>query len=106
MESESVATNVVNRPDTIVAHASGAGPAAIAVVRISGPTTRKVLEALTGGVPEPRHASLRDIGPPHWSLLDHGLVLFFEAPASFTGEDMAELQIHGSRAVITELIEA
>ena len=95
-----------NPGDTIVAHASGAGPAAIAVVRVSGPATRTVLEALTGGVPEPRHASLRDIGPPHWSLLDRGLVLWFPAPASFTGEDMAELQLHGSRAVIGELIEA
>ena len=93
-------------PDTIVALASGAGPAAIAVVRVSGPATREVLGALTGGVPEPRHASLRDIGPPHWSLLDRGLVLWFPAPASFTGEDMAELQTHGSRAVIGELIEA
>ena len=96
----------LNLGDTIVALASGAGPAAIAVVRVSGPATREVLEALCGGVPEPRHASLRDIGPPHWSLLDRGLVLWFEGPASFTGEDMAELQLHGSRAVIGELIDA
>jgi len=95
-----------NPGHTIVALASGAGPAAIAVVRVSGPATREVLEALTGGVPEARHASLRDIGPPHCSLLDRGLVLWFPAPASFTGEDMAELQLHGSRAVIGELIEA
>ena len=95
-----------NPGDTIVAHASGAGPAAIAVVRVSGPATREVLEALAGGVPEPRHATLRDVGPPHCSLLDRGLVLWFPAPASFTGEDMAELQLHGSRAVIGELIEA
>ncbi len=92
--------------DTIVAHASGSGPAAIAVVRISGHKTHEVLEAICGGVPEPRHASLCDIGPPHWSLLDRGLVLWFPAPASFTGEDMAELHVHGSRAVIGELIEA
>jgi tRNA modification GTPase len=97
---------MVNAPDTIVALASGASPAAIAVVRVSGPKTRKVLEALCGGPPDPRHASLRDIGPPHWSLLDRGLVLWFPAPASFTGEDMAELHVHGSRAVISELIEA
>jgi tRNA modification GTPase len=97
---------MVNAPDTIVALASGASPAAIAVVRVSGPKTRNVLEALCGGLPEPRHASLRDIGPPHWSLLDRGLVLWFPAPASFTGEDMAELHVHGSRAVISELIEA
>ncbi|MGE5260122.1 MAG: tRNA uridine-5-carboxymethylaminomethyl(34) synthesis GTPase MnmE [Actinomycetota bacterium] len=106
MTALSDATNMVNAPDTIVALASGVGPAAIAVVRVSGPKTREVLEALCGGLPEPRHAALRDIGPPHWSLLDRGLVLFFEAPASFTGEDMAELQVHGSRAVISELIEA
>jgi tRNA modification GTPase len=93
-------------PDTIVAHASGHGPAAIAVVRVSGPKTREVLEALCGGLPEPRRATLRDIGPPHWSLLDRSLVLWFAGPASFTGEDMAELQVHGSRAVICELIEA
>jgi tRNA modification GTPase len=97
---------MVNAPDTIVAHASGHGPAAIAVVRLSGPATHAVLEALTGGLPEPRHAALRDIGPPHRSLLDRGLVLWFPAPASFTGEDMAELHVHGSRAVIGELIEA
>jgi tRNA modification GTPase len=106
MTALSDATNMVNAPGTIVALASGAGPAAIAVVRISGPATRAVLEALCGGLPEPRHAALRDIGPPHWSLLDRGLVLFFEGPASFTGEDMAEFHVHGSRAVISELIEA
>ncbi len=106
MTGQNVPTNVVNAPDTIVAHASGHGPAAIALVRISGPGTRAVLEALAGGVPPPRHASLRDIGPPHWSLLDRGLVLFFKGPASFTGEDMADLHVHGSRAVISELIEA
>ena len=96
-----VATN-----DTIVAPASGAGLAAIAVIRISGPATRAMLAAFCGGIPEPRHASLRDIGPPRWSKLDRGLVLWFPGPASFTGEDMAELHVHGSRAVIREVVEA
>ena len=89
--------------DTIVAPASGAGPSAVAVIRISGPRTRAVLEALCGDVPEPRHASLRDIGAP---AIDRGLVLWFPGPASFTGEDMAELQVHGSRAVVAALVEA
>jgi len=89
--------------DTIVAPASGAGPSAVAVIRISGPKTRAVLEALCGGVPEARHASLRDIGKP---VIDRGLVLWFPAPRSFTGEDMAELQVHGSRAVVSALVEA
>ncbi|MGH6736511.1 MAG: tRNA uridine-5-carboxymethylaminomethyl(34) synthesis GTPase MnmE [Methyloceanibacter sp.] len=91
------------QPDTIVAPASGAGPSAIAVVRISGPRTLAVLEALAGGVPPPRRASLRDLGDP---MIDRGLVLWFPAPQSFTGEDMAELQVHGSRAVIQALVDA
>jgi tRNA modification GTPase len=89
--------------DTIVAPASGAGPSAVAVIRISGPKTRAVLEALCGGVPAPRHAALRDIGNP---VLDRGLVLWFPGPQSFTGEDMAELQVHGSRAVVQAVVEA
>jgi len=96
-----VATN-----DTIVAPASGAGLAAIAVIRLSGPATRAMLAAFCGGIPEPRHASLRDIGPPRWSKLDRGLVLWFPGPASFTGEDMAELHVHGSRAVIGAVVDA
>jgi len=89
--------------DTIVAPASGAGPSAVAVIRISGSASRAVLEALIGSVPQPRHASLRDIGEPP---IDRGLVLWFEGPASFTGEDMAELQVHGGRAVVAALVEA
>jgi len=88
---------------TIVAPASGSGPSAVAVIRISGPRTAAVLEALVGAVPSARHASLRNIGKP---TIDRGLVLWFEGPASFTGEDMAELQVHGSRAVIEAVVEA
>jgi tRNA modification GTPase len=96
---------VVIQPDTIVALASGAGPAAVAVIRISGPCTRAVLEALCGGVPPPRRAALRDIGVGG-APLDRGLVLWFPGPASFTGEDMAELQVHGSRAVVLAIVDA
>src|SRR5680860_1654647 len=88
---------------TIVAPASGSGPSAVAVIRISGPRTIAVLEALVGTVPSARHAALRDIGKP---TIDRGLVLWFEGPASFTGEDMAELQVHGSRAVMEAVGEA
>ena len=88
---------------TIVAPASGSGPSAVAVIRVSGPHTRAVLEALVGAVPPSRHASLRAIGKP---VIDRGLVLWFEGPGSFTGEDMAELQVHGSRAVIEAVVEA
>jgi tRNA modification GTPase len=97
---------IVASNDTIVAPASGAGRAAIAVIRLSGPGTRAVLEALCGGAPPPRHASLRDIGPPRHRPIDRGLVLWFPAPSSFTGDDMAELHVHGSRAVIRALVDA
>src|SRR5215207_8591648 len=101
MTRQMVASN-----DTIIAPASGAGRAAIAVIRVSGPGTHTVLESLCGGVPPPRHASLREIGPPIGAPIDRGLVLWFPGPASFTGEDMAELQVHGSRAVVREVIDA
>jgi tRNA modification GTPase len=97
---------VMNAADTIVAPASGIGLAAIAVIRVSGANTRAVLDALCGGVPPPRHASLRAIGLANAPLIDRGLVLWFEGPASFTGEDMAELHVHGGRAVIGAVIGA
>src|SRR5262245_55702674 len=97
---------VMNAADTIVAPASGTSLAAIAVIRISGPNTRAVLDALCGGAPPPRHASLRAIGLANAPLIDRGLVLWFERPASFTGEDMAELHVHGGRAVIGAVIDA
>jgi tRNA modification GTPase len=97
---------VMSAADTIVAPASGMSLAAIAVIRISGPRTRAVLDSLCGGAPPPRHASLRAIGLPNAPLIDRGLVLSFEGPASFTGEDMAELHVHGGRAVIGAVIDA
>jgi tRNA modification GTPase len=101
----------MNRPamstaDTIIAPASGMSLAAIAVIRISGAKTRAVLDALCGGAPPPRHASLRAIGLPDAPPIDRGLVLSFEGPASFTGEDMAELHVHGGRAVVGAVIDA
>ncbi|MGZ8417354.1 MAG: tRNA uridine-5-carboxymethylaminomethyl(34) synthesis GTPase MnmE [Methyloceanibacter sp.] len=98
--------NIVTPNDTIVALASGPGIAAVAVIRVSGPGTRLALEVLCGGEPPPRHAALRDIGPPRREKLDRGLVLWFPGPSSFTGEDMAELQLHGSRAVIRGVLDA
>jgi tRNA modification GTPase len=96
-----------NADDTIVALASGVGRAAVAVIRVSGPLTHDVIVALSGALPEPRHASLRALrDPKSGALLDRGLVLWFPAPASFTGEDMAELQVHGSRAVIGAVVDA
>ena len=92
---------------TIFALSSGTGRAGIAVIRMSGPATRAALEALAVRVPVPRLASLRTLRHPRTGEpFDEGLVLFFPGPQSFTGEDMAELQVHGSRAVVKAVIAA
>lgn len=93
--------------DTIYALSSGPPPAAIAVVRISGPKAGAALAALTGRVPPPRQAAfarLRD--PDSGEVIDEALALFFPGPKSETGEDTAELQLHGGRAVIAATLAA
>ncbi|MCW6509891.1 tRNA uridine-5-carboxymethylaminomethyl(34) synthesis GTPase MnmE [Lichenifustis flavocetrariae] len=93
--------------ETIYALASGAGRSAVAIIRVSGPASRHVLERLIGRCPEPRRAVLAAIVHPQThELLDRGLVLWFPGPASFTGEDGAEFQVHGSRAVVAALLDA
>ncbi|MCP4319900.1 MAG: tRNA uridine-5-carboxymethylaminomethyl(34) synthesis GTPase MnmE [Hyphomicrobiales bacterium] len=86
--------------DTVFALSSGAGLAGVAVIRISGPGVRSGLEIMAGRVPEPRRAVLTSIRDKQGRVLDRGLVLFFDGPGSFTGEDVAELHIHGGQAVI------
>jgi tRNA modification GTPase len=87
--------------DTIFALSSGRPPAAIAVVRISGPRARAALEALIGRVPQPRTAALATVrDPASGEAIDQALALWFPGPRSETGEDVAELQLHGGRAVI------
>ena len=89
--------------DTIVALSSGTPPSGVAVIRISGPTTRAVLESLSISVPEPRRLTLATIRA-NGVLIDTGLVAWMLAPHSFTGEDTAELQVHGSPAVVRTLL--
>src|SRR5512134_589733 len=90
-----------NAVTSIYALSSAHGKAGVAVIRLSGPRCADVLRLMAGGVPEPRVARLRPIRKPeNGAILDRGLVLWFPAPASFTGEDMAELHIHGGRAII------
>jgi len=89
---------------TIMALSSGAGRAGVAVVRVSGPRVRFVLETICGSLPVPRQASLRRLRDGAGETIDHALVLFFPAPVSFTGEDVAEFQVHGSRAVLSRLL--
>ena len=93
--------------DTIFALSSGRPPAAIAVVRISGPRARPALAALIGRVPEPRRAALARVrDPASGEMIDEALALWFPGPASETGEDIAELQLHGGRAVIAAVLAA
>jgi len=89
---------------TIYALSSGGLPSGVAVVRISGPSTANALEQLIGTLPSPRNASLRTIRNRNGDVIDSGLILFFPGPASFTGEDCAELQVHGGRAVVQSLL--
>ena len=90
---------------TIYALSSGPGISGIAVIRISGPETSKAIKLLTGkSVPKPRIATLRKINKINTSeLIDEGIILWFPGPESYTGEDMAEIQVHGSKAVIDAL---
>jgi tRNA modification GTPase len=90
---------------TIYALSSGPGVSGIAVIRISGQETSKAIELLTGKpVPNPRMATLRKINKINTSeLIDEGIILWFPGPESYTGEDMAEIQVHGSKAVIDAL---
>ena len=93
--------------DTIFALSSGRPPAAIAVIRISGPRARVALEKLIGRVPEPRRAALARVrDPATGDGIDEGLALWFPGPNSETGEDIAELQVHGGRAVIAAVLAA
>jgi tRNA modification GTPase len=85
--------------DTIFAIASGAGRAGVAVMRVSGPRAGAALTTLAGRLPRPRHASLRRLRH-RGEVLDEALVLWFPGPHSYTGEDSAELHLHGGPAVI------
>ncbi len=92
--------------DTIFALSSGRPPAAIAVIRISGPRAGEALKVLSGKIPEPRKAALARIRGPDNEIIDEVLALWFPAPNSETGEDVAELQLHGGRAVIAAVLGA
>jgi len=96
----------VSAQDTIVALSSGALPSGVAVVRISGPACETVLKTFIKRDLRPRQAELVKImSPLEQHVIDEGLALWFPEPHSFTGEDCLELQVHGSRAVISELLE-
>jgi tRNA modification GTPase len=93
--------------DTIFAPSTAPGRAGVAVIRVSGPAAGAALTAVGGStLPLPRRAALRAIvDPADGRVIDRGLLLWFPGPASFTGEDLGELHLHGGRAVIAAVLE-
>lgn len=91
--------------DTIAAIATPPGRGGIGVVRISGPDTRRMAMRLLGRQPQPRQAIYSTFRSPSGESLDRGIALFFAAPASYTGEDMLELQGHGGDAVLQAILQ-
>ncbi len=91
--------------DTIVALATPPGEGGIAVVRLSGPSAFALGQRIAGRKLKPRHASLCDLRDALGELIDRGIVLFFPAPRSFTGEDVVELQVHGGPVVCDWLVD-
>jgi len=93
--------------DTIYAFSTAPGRAAIAVLRLSGPGAGAALKALGGKLPQPRRAAVMIFADPaSGEVIDRGIALYFPAPSSHTGEDMAELHLHGGRAVAAAVLEA
>lgn len=90
--------------DTIFALSSGALPAGVAVLRVSGPLVPVLLQVMIGRLPYPRHATLAKVRGQDGVELDRGVILFFPAPHSLTGEDVAELQLHGGRATVVAVL--
>ena len=92
--------------ETIFALSSGSPPAAISVIRVSGPDAHEVGRALAGELPPARQAGVRELRDKAGELLDEALVLRFDAGASSTGEDLVEFHCHGGRAVVKAVLEA
>jgi tRNA modification GTPase len=92
--------------DTIFAPATAPGRAAVAVVRLSGPATDRALQALAGKLPFPRRASVRRLKTADGQLIDEALVLWMPGTANYTGEDSAELHLHGGPAIVEAAIGA
>jgi tRNA modification GTPase len=92
-------------PDTIAAIASAPGRGAVGVIRISGPDAVRIATEILGRIPKPRHAMVANFRGSDGETLDRGLVLYFPAPASFTGEDVLELQGHGGALILDVLLE-
>ena len=92
--------------DTIYALSSGRPPAAVSIIRVSGPRAHEAGGKLAGTLPQPRQAALRTLRDSEGGVLDDALMLRFDGPASSTGEDIVEFQCHGGRAVVDAVLSA
>ncbi len=92
--------------DTIAAIATPAGRGGVGILRISGPAAAAIASRVAPPLPSPRVAALRSFRDREGTVLDQGLVIYFPGPASFTGEDVVEIQAHGSPVVLDELLAA
>lgn len=99
-----VSADRITRRDTIAAIASPPGRGGIGVVRVSGPGVPGIACAVLGRLPSPRHATFRSFRDKSGALIDRGIALYFPAPASYTGEEVLELQGHGGPSVLSELL--
>ena len=90
--------------DTIFAQATAQGRAGVCVIRISGPQAFFIAETIAQPLPAPRLAAVRAISDADGQVIDRALVLTFEGPNSFTGEDTVELHLHGSIAVVRAVL--
>ena len=107
MDEESAKHGVTAGRDTIFALSSGQGRAGVAVIRISGPASGEVLDRMVHSRPRPRRATLCGIThSKNGEVLDRGLILWFPGPATFTGEDVVEFQVHGGLAVVTAILDS
>src|SRR5437016_1618700 len=93
-------------PDTIAAIATPAGRGGVGIVRLSGPLATRIVSSIAGAMPSARYAALRVFVDERGEALDQGLVLYFPAPHSLTGEDVVELQGHGGPVVLGMLLQA
>ncbi len=97
---------MAEQTDTIVAAATPPGTGGVGIVRISGPEATAIARGLIGELPQPRVAAHRTFNDPNGDAIDSGLVLYFPAPASFTGETVVELHGHGGPVVVALVIDA
>ena len=91
--------------ETIVAEATPAGRAGVSIVRLSGPAARSIAQSVAGSITVPRRALLKTFHNTLGDIIDHGIVIFYEGPSSFTGEDVVEFQGHGGPMVVNALID-